>query len=63
MRAKDATILDFLGDSFQGGLLGAYLNIIILFVGVCGVIQVFTKKQVLRGLWEGYLRVLLRGIS
>ena len=47
MRVKDATILGFFGDLFLGGVLGAYVNFIILCVGVCGIIKVFTKDQVL----------------
>ena len=61
MRVKDARLIGLFGGLFLGGLRGACINIIILFVGICGVSQYFTRKQVLTSPLGGLLAGIAAG--
>ena len=55
MRVRDASILGLIAGLLLGGVLSSYIQIIIVIVGLCGVIQLITRKQVLTGPFGGFL--------
>ena len=55
MRVRDATILGFFVGLVLGGFFATYIEVILMAVGLAGVIQVFTRKQVLTGPLGGFL--------
>jgi len=61
MRVRDATIVGFIGGLLLGGIFAQFMEVIIVLVGLCGVIQVITKKQILTGPIGGFLVGLAAG--
>jgi hypothetical protein len=61
MKVRDATILGFFGGLLLGGGLAPFFEFIVILVGLCGVIQVFSKKKVLSGPIGGFLVGLAAG--
>lgn len=55
MRVHDARILGFLAGLALGGFFAPYIQVIVLMVAAIGVIQIFTKRSILKGPSGGFL--------
>lgn len=55
MRVHDARILGFLAGLVLGGFFAPYIEVIVLMIAAIGVIQIFTKRQILKGPLGGLL--------